>query len=68
MQSSFILMCNGAFICAVCLIREIPPMVKRTRKPSAGVVFVAVVAILAAFFSPEFRANIMKDSKEEEDE
>lgn len=36
--------------------------------PLAGVVFVAVVAILAAFFSPEFRANIMKDSKEEEDE
>lgn len=36
--------------------------------PLAGVVFVAVVAILAAFFSPKFRANIMKDSKEEEDE
>lgn len=39
MQSSFVLMCNGAFICIVCLIREIPPMVKRTRKPSAGYLY-----------------------------
>lgn len=39
MQSSFILMCNGAFICIVCLIREIPPMVKRTRKSSAGYLY-----------------------------
>lgn len=41
MQSSFVLMCNGAFICAVCLIREILPMAKRTRKPSAGYLYVA---------------------------